>query len=453
MFWLDWIVAFLPQRFRRGYFVSAGAAVFSGTVAVGLPGVSLETGARLAINTTAASVTFDAAGLGNDATLPAGPYLRLTGTNLDFTVAGVAISAATLDIERRTEDGTPVTRVTITDGTLALGDGTGTFLSLQHIDGFVVVGAGVMGLASARALARAGREPVVLEQFHVGHTHGSSHGATRIFRLAYVEPEWVRLAQEALPLWRDLEAESGEKLLELTGLVDMPVDSGRLTATLDATGTAYELLTAAELQQRFGLATTCDKVVFQADAGVVLADRAVQAFRSRLDVRVETEQGSIDTSVAVVATGAWARALLAAVSVDLSVVPTRETVSYFRLADDRPVPSVIDYEHRETYALTAGPGVLKVGVHRSGPTTDPDDAGASDGAIVRFASEWAARTFELAQSEPLSVETCLYTNTADASFVLERRGPIVVCSACSGHGFKFAPAVGRRVAELVNAAT
>ena len=329
----------------------------------------------------------------------------------------------------------------------------------------VVVGAGVMGLASARALARAGREPVVLEQFHVGHTHGSSHGATRIFRLAYVEPEWVRLAQEALPLWRDLEAESGEKLLELTGLVDMPVDSDRLTATLDATGTAYELLTAAELQQRFGLATTCDKVVFQADAGVVLADRAVQAFRSRLDVRestrvlrlvpgagrirVETEQGSIDTSVAVVAAGAWARPLLAAVGIDLSVVPTRETVSYFKLADERPVPSVIDYEHRETYALTAGPGVLKVGVHRSGPTTDPDDPGASDGAIVRLASEWAARTFELAQSEPLSVETCLYTNTADASFVLERRGPIVVCSACSGHGFKFAPAVAARVAKLV----
>src|SRR5437763_11544511 len=100
-----------------------------------------------------------------------------------------------------------------------------------------------MGLASARALARAGRDPLVLEQFRPGHTQGSSHGATRIFRLAYEEPEWVRLAQEALPLWRELEAESGEAPLELTGLVDLLEDAEGLTATLDATGTQYELLT------------------------------------------------------------------------------------------------------------------------------------------------------------------------------------------------------------------
>jgi len=331
----------------------------------------------------------------------------------------------------------------------------------------VVVGGGVMGLAAARALARAGREPVVLEQFRVGHTRGSSHGATRIFRLAYDEPGWVRLAQEALPLWRELEAESGEKLLDVTGLIDLVADPAPLVQTLDATGTAYELLTAEEAQHRFGLATQCCKVVWQPDAGVVLADRAVQAFRSGLDVRedtraltlaprgrsvgLETDRGLIDASVAVVAAGAWARPLLAEAGVELPVLPTRETVSYFRLADERPIPSVIDYEHRETYALAAGPGVLKVGVHRTGPPTDPDEPGAPDDAIVEFASEWAARTFQLAESTPVAVETCLYTNTADASFVVERHGPIVVCSACTGHGFKFAPAVGKRVAELVTA--
>jgi len=332
----------------------------------------------------------------------------------------------------------------------------------------VVVGAGVMGLAAARALAQAGREPVVLEQFRVGHTRGSSHGATRIFRLAYDEPEWVRLAQQALPLWRELEAASGESLLDLTGLVDLVADPASLTQTLDATGTTYELLSADEVHHRFGLATTCCKVVFQPDAGVVLADRAMQVLRPGLDVReetrvlslapregsvhVETDHGSIDASAAVVAAGAWARPLLARAGIDLPVVPTRETVAYFRLADERSVPSVIDYEHRETYALAAGPGVLKVGVHRTGPPTDPDEPGAPDDAIVAFAAEWAARTFRLAQAEPVAVETCLYTNTADASFVLERHGPVVVCSACTGHGFKFAPAVGRRVAELVTAA-
>ncbi len=323
----------------------------------------------------------------------------------------------------------------------------------------VVVGAGVMGLAAARALRRAGREPVVLEQFRLGHTHGSSHGATRIFRLAYDEPEWVRLAQEALPLWRELEAEAGEPLLELTGLIDLPLDLDRLTDMLDATSTAYELLTAAEVEHRFGLATNCCKAVFQPDAGVVLADRAVRALAAGLDVReqtavraltangVDTDAGPIEADTVVVAAGAWAEPLLAESGIDLPVVPTRETVSYFRLAGDGAVPSVIDYANRETYALTAGPGVLKVGVHRTGPPTDPDDPGQPDQEIVYFAAAWA-RSYRLAEPDPIRVETCIYTNTADAGFVLERHDRVVVCSACSGHGFKFAPAVGARVAAL-----
>jgi len=326
----------------------------------------------------------------------------------------------------------------------------------------VVVGAGVMGLATAHALARMGREPIVLEQFRLGHTHGSSHGATRIFRLAYDEPEWVRLAQEALPLWRRLEAESGEPLLDLTGLVDLPLDLDRLTAALDGTDTAYELLTAAEVEHRFGLATNCCKAVFQPDAGVVFADRAVRALAAGLDVRehvrvdaltpngVETDAGAIEADTVVVAAGAWARTLLRGAGIDLPVVPTRETVSYFRLASGGAVPSVIDYANRETYALTAGDGVLKVGVHRTGPPTDPPDEGEPDPEIVAVATEWAGRSFRLAQPDPVRVETCIYTNTADAGFVLERHGRIVVCSACSGHGFKFAPAVGARVAALAS---
>src|SRR5216684_1090390 len=125
----------------------------------------------------------------------------------------------------------------------------------------VVVGGGVMGLPAAWALPRAGREPLVLEQFRVGHTRGSSHGAGRIFRLAYDEPEWVRLAQEALGLWRELERESGEALLELTGLVDMPLDAALLVATLEACGAKHELLEAGEAESRFGVATDSREVV------------------------------------------------------------------------------------------------------------------------------------------------------------------------------------------------
>ena len=108
---------------------------------------------------------------------------------------------------------------------------------------FAVVGAGVMGLATARALARAGHEVVVHERFGPGHERGSSHGRSRIFRLAYAEPEWVRLAQEALAGWRELEAECGERLLELTGLLEVVERlEESSSAGLDAAGVPWERL-------------------------------------------------------------------------------------------------------------------------------------------------------------------------------------------------------------------
>ena len=330
---------------------------------------------------------------------------------------------------------------------------------VERVD-VAVVGGGVMGLATAWALRRAGREPVVLEQFRVGHEHGSSHGATRIFRLAYAEEEWVRLAQEALELWRELGQETGEPAVGLVGLLDLADDPTPLAAALDTCGTAYELLSADQARQRFGLVTQCYKVLFQPEAGVVLADRALRGLAAgvevreetrvtsleRLDesVRVNTQRGALEAREVVVAGGAWAKQLVP----DLPVVVTRETVAYFRLADDRTVPSVIDYATDETYALTAGPGQLKVGLHHSGPRVDPDEPAEPDDAIVAREVAWATRTWPIASPEPERVETCLYTSTADHRFVIERHGRVVVCSACSGHGFKFAPAIGTRAAAL-----
>src|SRR3954449_3797233 len=100
-----------------------------------------------------------------------------------------------------------------------------------------IIGAGIMGLATAHALKRAGRDVVVYEQFEQGHTRGSSHGRSRIFRLAYAEEEYVRLAQESLALWRELESESRETLLELNGLLEIVRTLEESTArTLEACG-------------------------------------------------------------------------------------------------------------------------------------------------------------------------------------------------------------------------
>lgn len=333
----------------------------------------------------------------------------------------------------------------------------------------VVVGAGVNGLATAWALRRAGRDVLVLEQFENGHTRGSSHGGSRIFRFAYDEPEWVALAQEALPLWREAEAESGMQLLSLTGLLDARRDSTPLRATLDACAAEYERLTPADAAKRFGIALD-GEVVLETHGGIAFAARARETFARRIPVeygvavdgidvtadgvRLGTAAGDVEAEVAVIAVGAWATPLLAQIGVELETTVSRETVSYFPLPGVGALPSLIDWnEHtgRHAYSLATEEELLKVGLHHSGTPADPDVPGEPDPEVVAAASEWVARRYPAADPNAVRAEACLYTNIADDAFVLERHGRIVVCSACSGHGFKFAPAVGTRVAELCKA--
>src|SRR5207248_3823489 len=147
-----------------------------------------------------------------------------------------------------------------------------------------------MGLATARALGRRGQSAVVYEQFEPGHTRGSSHGRSRIFRLAYAEEEYVRLAQESLGLWRRLEAETGETLLELNGLLEVVRTLEESTArTLEACGVAWERLDRSEAERRYPIHVPEESfAVVQPEAGIVRADKALAAFARDLDVREET---------------------------------------------------------------------------------------------------------------------------------------------------------------------
>ena len=143
----------------------------------------------------------------------------------------------------------------------------------------VVVGAGIAGLATAHALAREGCDVLVLERFRLGHTRGSSHGATRIFRLAYPDADWVRFAQEALAGWRDLEAEAGLELVSLVGLVEVVRHLTQSSEeTLASCVIECSVLDAGEAEGAFGLRVPDGFIaLFQPDSGIIYAERANDA--------------------------------------------------------------------------------------------------------------------------------------------------------------------------------
>ena len=335
---------------------------------------------------------------------------------------------------------------------------------------FVVVGAGVMGSSTAYALARSGASVALVEQFAIGHKRGSSHGASRIFRLSYPEERYVRMAQEALPLWRELEAASGESLLTTTGGLDTGKALGAHVRALDACGATFELIDGAEAARRWPSVRLPPDApaLFQPDAGIVSADRTVAAFvrlavesgaelyeSRRVEslepagggVRLRTSAGDLTAGVAIITAGAWARALLAGAGIDLPTRATRETIAYFRMGDAVP-PTLVDWGSPSVYALPSPGQGIKVGEHIAGPVTDPDHEVGPDPAAVARLGQWVTERYPGAERRAHHAETCLYTNTEDQHFVLERHGPIVVGSPCSGHGFKFAPLIGRRLAAL-----
>ncbi len=310
-----------------------------------------------------------------------------------------------------------------------------------------------MGLAAGRALKRRGHDVVVYEQFEPGHKRGSSHGRSRIFRLAYGEEEYVRLAQESLGLWRELEAETGETLLELNGLLEIVRTLEESTAhTLEACGVEWHRLDGDEAERRYPVRVPEGSfAVLQPEAGIVRADKALAAFARNLDVRygARVHPDELDADVVCVTAGSWVNELL---EEPLPVKVTRETVCYFRPENGRPVPSLVsfrpDSHTHDMYSLADPVHGLKVGAHHAGPQVDPNETGEPEPRLTEQIASWARETYRLTDPDPVAAETCLYTTTKDETFILERRGRLVIGSPCAGHGFKFAPAIGERLAAL-----
>lgn len=344
----------------------------------------------------------------------------------------------------------------------------------------VVVGGGAMGAATACAARERGASVAMIEQFQIGHDRGSSHGRSRVFRLAYRDPAYVQFAQRAFALWRVLEEESGVALLTRTGGVDhgVPVAIDEIAQTLAGCGVSHERLGPDAAGDRFPGMRFGEAVLYQPDAGRLNADHTVLALHRRadvlgvelaygervLDVRCGAQQAEVLTGprvvtgrVAVIAAGAWAPKLLASQPFARELPTftiTQEQPGFFDARGSGDWPSFL-HHHAESGRLGFGhyglfePGSgVKVGEHGTGPVVDPDGRPPVDSArqerLERYVADWLPGVAPSA----LRVDSCLYTSTPDEQFVLRRFGPVVVCSPCSGHGFKFVPAVGERTAAL-----
>lgn len=346
----------------------------------------------------------------------------------------------------------------------------------------IVVGGGAMGTGAARHLAMRGRSVVLLERFTFGHANGSSGGPTRIYRVMYQTADYVRLAQQARAAWDELQEAAGEPLIRVTGGLDVGPEAEARASVLEAEGVPIERLDTHEVTERWpslalppGLA-----IVFQPDGGVLRAKQTVRA-QARLaaaagaDVReatradsivpdvdgveVHTDRGDVlRAPVAVIAVGPWAPSVLAAAGIQLPLRPTLEQATYFEQVRPSPLPTMIDWrpEHPNPAYLVPDPfapsgadtGQLKVGLHMSGPTVDPDrPLPELDLERIDRARAYVAAT--LRDVNPTGrTDACLYTIAPDEDLILDRVGPLVVASPCSGQGFKFVPLFARAIANL-----
>ncbi len=343
----------------------------------------------------------------------------------------------------------------------------------------IVIGAGVMGTSAARWLAKRNRSTLLLERFEIGHARGSSGGPTRVFRLTHDHPDYVRMARRALEEWRVLESEAGETLLITTAELELG-EAGRASSrALEAAGETRTYVPAEAVRERWpSLRVEPGTEAFvQEDGGVCMAERTVRAQarvaaeagaavleRVQVERIVATGTGAevhaggttYRAPVAVVTAGPWAGDLLRAADIDLPLVPSFEQVTHFALEEPSPLPIAVDWDVGRPHIPYVvpnpeEPGHFKVALHKSGPPVDADARSfAPDPDRVRRVTEYVAARFAPHHPDG-GTDTCLYTNTPDEDFVLDRRGPIVIGSPCSGHGFKFAPLVGRILADLATA--
>jgi sarcosine oxidase len=347
-----------------------------------------------------------------------------------------------------------------------------------------------MGSAAAYHLSRRGQRVIGIDRFSPPHALGSSHGRTRMIREAYYEdPVYVPLVQRAYALWADLQREaSGTScFLRTGGLMIGPDGSDLVTGSLRSAalnGLAHEVIEARALHRRYPAFAPLDDMVgiLDPNAGILFPEPIVDAHLRLAEARgatllrdtivhgwerdgdllsIRAGDKSISACQMVLAAGPWLSALVPELplTVERQVIHWFDPVQYEEYFAAERMPVSIWELHNGSYFYTMpdlGDGV-KIGVHHGGQTVDPDrvDRRITD-AEDAFAYDLLRRFVPFAKGHPRDRAVCLYSNTPDRHFIVDRHPEepnVMILSACSGHGFKFSSVLGEIVADLLTTGT
>ena len=342
-----------------------------------------------------------------------------------------------------------------------------------------------MGCAAAYAAAQAGHKVRLFERHGLGNKFGSSHGPSRIIRLSYGDDRYIPLSRRAYIQWRALEAEAGETLLTITGGIDvarpMTQSLERTCDAMNQAGVAFEQWTGDEIRRAYPQFRFSDDFVaaYQADTGVLSANRCVEAY-ARLarragaviseaehvisvtpdgaGVKVETSRQMVRADRAILCAGAGMSDFLGRLRVNLPLVVTKEQASYLavrRPEDFAPGRFPVCIRHFDEpifcsiFPILGAPGV-KMMIEQKTPSHGDFDYSVDPEHEDRVRRE-AGALIDGVTGEILWTDTCRYTLTQDEHFLVDRHPvhpQIILCSACSGHGFKFAPVIGDMLVAL-----
>lgn len=343
----------------------------------------------------------------------------------------------------------------------------------------VVVGGGVFGMASALELARRGRTVAVLDRLGSGHPATSSTGLSRSIRIAYDQPLYVTLAMEAIRSWRKLEAETGRTVLHLTGQIDLgPEHKMRaIRDTVRSFGGTIEDCDAAGLRRRMPelAPRSGESGLFHPDGGTVMAEQGLLALGegarrkgvtifapervTRIDpgttpATVITDRRRLRAQRVVLAAGPWSGALLDDLGIRVPLAPAVAQVTFLDAPAQVNRPGIAEWESFETGGVYGHPvpGIgYKIALDAGAAGWNPDvTEWQPDRDEERRILDWLAQRIPGMPRRVQRTQRHPWTMTPDADFIVDNHGALTLACGCSGHAFKFGPALGRLVADVID---